>query len=141
MCVLRGLSSVELETALANMNITANVYPDNKIPQHSINAGIVNLDHNWQPGTHWQAFKRTTDEFIAFDSLGKPADDHIRLHADTYAEGVPYREIRLKLQPMNSVLCGHWCLWFLRDHEGLLKAVKGKTPEECEAIILCQIVN
>ena len=124
---------------LDRLGVKADVYPDNRIPQSPIRAGIVNLDHSWQPGTHWQAFKWTNNEFITFDSLGKPADDHIRLHGDTYAEGVPYREIRLKLQPMNSVLCGYWCLWFLKDHKELLKAVKGKTEEECEAIMLNRI--
>lgn len=75
--------------------------------------GIVNLDSNNGPGTHWVAYKKRNNQLIYFDSFGdlQPPKELIayfgndcRIHYNHNA-----------YQSYNSVKCGHLCLSFLYE--------------------------
>ena len=67
--------------------------------QWTSNCGIINLDSNNGPGTHWVCY---VDSFY-FDPFGLPPPENIlcikRYNTSQYQEKI-------------SVLCGYFCLFF-----------------------------
>lgn len=90
----------------------------NKLPKkiRKNECGIINLDNDDGPGTHWTAYKRKndsrTDYFDSFGNLRPPIEAmkyfrsrgpcQIFYNHDTY-------------QTYNSVNCGQLCLYFLSE--------------------------
>lgn len=78
-------------------------------PPQQNECGIINLDTNQGPGTHWVAYKKTNNSAVYFDSFGslKPPRELVRYLSCkiTYNSEV--------YQTYNTVNCGHLCLEFL----------------------------
>jgi len=86
---------------------------------------IMNLDDTSGNGTHWVArFKSGNDKFY-FDSFGLPPPTELNnyLNSDVF---YPTEQ----LQPRQEVLCGHLCLFVLKEMQ------KGKGLQEINKQIL-----
>ena len=74
--------------------------------------GIINLDDSFGGGTHWVAYKFFSSSVKAcfyFDSLGlPPPQEFIR-----YSSGIEINYNISEIQPRDSVICGHLCLYVL----------------------------
>lgn len=76
--------------------------------------GIVNLDDEVGPGTHWTAYVKQSKNIIYFDSIGhlKPPPEVIKyFRSDGSKNKIAYNYDRY--QELNSYNCGHLCLRFL----------------------------
>lgn len=76
-------------------------------------SGIINLNDNDGPGTHWTAYKKYKDRIIYFDSFGnlRPPVEAIKYFNSNGQCGVLYNH---KIyQTYNSYNCGHLCLLLL----------------------------
>ena len=72
--------------------------------QWASNCGIINLDSNNGPGTHWACY---VDSFY-FDPFGLPPPENI-LFIQRYNT--------LLCQEKISVLCGYFCLFFIKKFQ------------------------
>lgn len=75
--------------------------------------GIVNLDSNAGPGTHWVCYQKKANLVQYFDSFGdlKPPLELIKYFGRNITIKYNYK----RKQAFNSVACGHLCLQFLRN--------------------------
>lgn len=74
--------------------------------------GIINLDDQQGPGTHWVAYKKLGQRVLYFDSFGdlRPPTEVIN-----YFRGNTVKYNYTRLQDFNTNVCGHLCLKFLYD--------------------------
>ena len=73
--------------------------------------GIINLaDSDDSIGTHWVAYYKNIDLKIYFDSYGFPPP----LELIYYLKDVTKSNI-YQIQPNNTVICGHLCLYVLKS--------------------------
>ena len=76
---------------------------------------IINLDDTEGPGTHWVAVKITADFVNYFDSFGmQPPQELINL---CYTFNKLYKYESNQFQDLSSVLCGYYCLYFLKEFD------------------------
>lgn len=89
----------------------------NSLPRkiHKIESGIINLDNNDGPGTHWTAYKKTETEIFYFDSFGnlRPPLEALVYFQSNGPSKVFYNYDMY--QDFNNFNCGHLCLQFLSD--------------------------
>lgn len=80
---------------------------------HNNESGIINLDSEEGPGTHWTAYKKNGKEAVYFDSYGnlKPPRKLINYLNTNGLCKILYNNEQLQL--FNSFNCGHLCLKFL----------------------------
>ena len=71
--------------------------------------GILNLADD-PPGTHWVAFFRNNNRNIYFDSYGIQPP----LEIIDYLKDPVYYSTE-KIQPNGTILCGHLCLYVLKE--------------------------
>ena len=77
--------------------------------------GIVNLDNNIGPGTHWVAY-RNIDRFCEyFDSFGLMMPSEVKKYMTTSGKQLEYSGD--EIQERDSVLCGYWCLYYLLERQ------------------------
>ena len=77
--------------------------------------GIVNLDNNIGPGTHWVAY-RNIDRFCEyFDSFGLMMPSEVKKYMATSGKQLEYSGD--EIQERDSVLCGYWCLYYLLERQ------------------------
>ena len=77
--------------------------------------GIVNLDDNQGPGTHWVCY-RNIDSFVEyFDPFGLIMPDEIYHYLLTSGKKRIYSQD--EIQNRDSVLCGYWCLYYLNERQ------------------------
>lgn len=78
--------------------------------------GIVNLDDDNGPGTHWVAYFKDKDKVKYFDSFGdlKPPIELVKYFG---AVEITYNYNRY--QNFNSYRCGHLCIKFLKKNASL----------------------
>ena len=70
---------------------------------------IINLDSKIGLGTHWVSVIIEPNKLLYFDSFGLiPPYELINL-------GPKYYYNFLQYQPINSFLCGYYCLYFLNE--------------------------
>jgi len=83
-----------------------------KLPKKALvyESGIVNLDNDSGPGTHWVAYKKRGLLVTYFDSYGdlRPPMELIK-----YFRGSKITYNYDRKQKFNSFNCGHLCLNFL----------------------------
>ena len=76
--------------------------------------GIVNLDTQIGPGTHWVCYRNIEKNFCEyFDSFGLPLPEEIKKYLSTSGKKIIYSKD--EIQERDSVLCGYWCLYFLNE--------------------------
>lgn len=75
-------------------------------------SGIVNLNTNSQPGSHWVSYKKKGHKVAYFDSYGnlKPP-----IELQEYFRGSQINYNHNSHQSYNSYNCGHLCLDFLYE--------------------------
>lgn len=86
-----------------------------KIP-HRIECGIVNLNTSTENGSHWTCYFKDRKTRIYFDSFGQITPLEIQVYLKTKNEcglGVIQRNTDI-VQPINTHICGHLCLFVLR---------------------------
>ena len=72
---------------------------------------IINLDSKIGPGTHWVSVIIEPNKLLYFDSFGLiPPYELINLRSEYYHNFLQY-------QPINSFLCGYYCLYFLNEYK------------------------
>ena len=77
---------------------------------------IINLDDTEGPGTHWVAVNITTDFVNYFDSFGlQPSQELVNL-CYTFDKLCKYESNQF--QDLSSLLCGYYCLYFLKEFVG-----------------------
>lgn len=75
---------------------------------------IINLqDHDEGNGTHWTALVLLKDHAIYYDSFGIVPPKDIRKFVRRYSKNMPILYSTDQVQPLKSVLCGWYCLFFL----------------------------
>ena len=76
---------------------------------------IINLDSKIGLGTHWVSVIIKPNKLLYFDSFGLiPPYELINLRPKYYYNFLQY-------QPINSFLCGYYCLYFLNEFKLLSK--------------------
>ena len=77
---------------------------------------IINLDNTEGPGTHSVAMKISKDHINYFDSFGmQPPQELVNL---CYTFNKLYKYESNQFQDLSSVLCGYFCLYFLKEFNG-----------------------
>lgn len=85
-----------------------------KIPK-TVENGIVNFNTMDQPGSHWVAYFKQGTERIYFDSFGQVTLQEIQNYLKKEGEGAVIQRNTEIVQPFNSVICGHLCLFVLKS--------------------------
>ena len=76
---------------------------------------IINLDSKIGTGTHWVSVIIEPNRLLYFDSFGLiPPYELINLRSEYYYNFLQY-------QPIKSLLCGYYCLYFLNEFNKLEK--------------------
>lgn len=88
------------------------VFMRDTLPKNPWNneCGVVNLDENIGPGTHWVAYRKAGDKVVYFDSFGnlpppKELVDYFR-NCEVYFNYSTF-------QTYNTSYCGQLCIQFL----------------------------
>lgn len=114
-----GLNTFQLRHALSHDDKTQTffdgVFPSDflKNIKNKPKLIIVNTDPSTQPGKHWLLFFLDNDKMEMFDSLGRSIEyysEGIRNFVSRFAKTIKFVDRRI--QPLNSSLCGHYCLYF-----------------------------
>ena len=75
---------------------------------------IINLDSKIGLGTHWVSVIIKSNKLLYFDSFGLiPPYELINLRSKYYYNFLQY-------QPINSFLCGYYCLYFFNEFNKLI---------------------
>lgn len=77
--------------------------------------GVVNLDDNAGPGTHWVAYKKRGSDVEYFDSYGNLRPPKELVSYLCSSKGIKIRYNTTRFQQLGSWNCGHLCLRFLRQ--------------------------
>ena len=93
------------------------VYMRDTLPQtpKKVECGIMNFNTKDQPGSHWVCWSKNKDR-IYFDSFGQITPIEIQKYLKKKSEygcGVIMRNTDI-IQPINTVVCGHLCLFVLK---------------------------
>lgn len=75
--------------------------------------GVINLDEDAGPGTHWVSYYRENKDCFYFDSFGdlQPFREFINYIDRNCIIHYNYK----RFQNYDSVICGHLCVKFLLD--------------------------
>ena len=132
----KPLSNIDLYNWVKKLNIKhfRGVYSRDNLPEmiKEPECGIINLDTQLGPGTHWVCYrnieKGTESPFDPqgskgseapfteyFDSFGLPMAEEISAYLRTGNKKIYYSSD--EIQERNSVLCGYWCLYYLRERQ------------------------
>ena len=77
--------------------------------------GIINLDSQIGPGTHWVAYRNGKNRAEYFDSFGLIMPNEVMIFLMTSGKQIFYSGD--EIQERDSVLCGYWCLHFLLERQ------------------------
>ena len=78
-------------------------------------SGIINLDSQIGPGTHWVCYRNIDKYCEYFDSFGLPMPEEVLTYLSNGGKQIIYSHDQI--QERNSVLCGYWCLYFLYERQ------------------------
>lgn len=114
----RALTNIDLYKYVKLLKIPhfRGVFMRDTLPKsgaHSNECGIMNLDMEAGPGTHWVAYKKSGTNVIYFDSYGnlRPPLELIEYLQHNSPCHLMYNHENL--QSFNAINCGHLCLRFL----------------------------
>ena len=113
------LSNFQLIDAAKKLNLKSfrGAFLRDELPKKSraIECGILNLDAHQvgrtegPAGTHWCCWYKTKNTKFYFDSYGLPPPTELV----NYLKGPVYHNSE-RVQPDNTVFCGHLCLYVLK---------------------------
>lgn len=80
--------------------------------------GIINLDNQEGPGTHWTAYHKKGSQIIYFDSYGnlKPPLEAVK-YFNSASDKVKIKYNHFAYQSYNMYNCGHLCIEFLYSNK------------------------
>jgi len=136
---LKMLSNFDIEDMLKSVDTFAGVFSRDKMPTVSNNrrsglsrseaakrakrsrgtdrdeSGVVNLDDDSGPGTHWVAYIVDKNLPIAFyfDSFGMPPPKEIVRYLHKLSPK-PLAYNSSQIQNISSILCGYYCVYVLK---------------------------
>ena len=116
----KPLSSIDLNKLIKELNIKKfrGVFSRDNLPKRirKEECAIINLDDVSGPGTHWVCW-RNMDEDVCeyFDSFGLSIPFEVEKYLIKSGKNLFHspNEIQERL----SVLCGHWCLYYLIERQ------------------------
>ena len=82
-------------------------------PTHYPVVYVVNTDNHNRPGKHWTVFVCQKNQCDFFDSYGCPPDIYGKEFADFSQRYGTFKHQPRWLQGLTSVVCGHYCLFYL----------------------------
>ena len=88
------------------------VLPD-RIKRNEV--GIINLDSQIGPGTHWVAYRNNKNGSEYFDSFGLIMPNKEMKYLMISGKQIFYSGD--EIQERDSVLCGYWCLYYLLERQ------------------------
>ena len=88
------------------------VLPD-RIKRNEV--GIINLDSQIGPGTHWVAYRNNKNGSQYFDSFGLIMPNEVMKYLMISGKQIFYSGD--EIQERDSVLCGYWCLYYLLERQ------------------------
>ena len=93
------------------------IYSRNERPKkNEKECGIVNLDDNQGPGTHWVCYRNLENNFVEyFDPFGLIMPHKVYQYLFSSGKRLIYSQD--ELQNRDSVLCGYWCLYYLNERQ------------------------
>ena len=83
---------------------------------HEIESGIVNFNTSLEAGSHWVCYYKIQKERLYFDSYGQTILTEVQMYLKSETEkgkAVIQRNTDV-VQPYNSNICGHLCLFVLK---------------------------
>jgi len=110
----RPLTNFDLEKKLSSVSSFVGVFMRDQLTskrRRKCECGIVNLNTQSQPGSHWVAYYVRGTNAVYFDSYGnlRPPPEIVNyLGKDTI---IAYNDTQY--QSFNSVICGHLCIAFI----------------------------
>ena len=115
----KALSNIDILDWVNKLGIKQfrGVYSRDNLPakMNKKECGIINLDSQIGPGTHW-VFYRNIDKYCEyFDSFGLPMPEEVLTYLSTGGKQIIYSYD--EIQERNSVLCGYWCLYFSYERQ------------------------
>lgn len=119
----KALSNRDLENLVKDPNFRGWFMRDqlkDKIPKE-IESGILNLDHSKNPGTHWVCWIKNKNLIIYFDSYGTSIPLELLFYL---RKAKNYQKVycsTLKVQPDNTVICGHLCVYVINEQPKTLE--------------------
>ena len=116
--VNKQLSNFDLFDWIKKLGIKhfRDIYSRDKLPKKiKKECGIVNLDDNQGPGTHWVGY-RNIDSFVEyFDPFGLIMLREIYQYLLTSGKKLIYSQD--EIENRDSVLCGCWSLYYLNERQ------------------------
>lgn len=115
----RPLSNFDFEKFTKKLKIPhfRGVFMRNSFPKkvNKNEFGVINLDDENGPGTHWTAYKKIGKSIEYFDSYGnlKPPIEAIRYFNSNGPCSILYNHDANQFLEMKDYHCGHLCLAFL----------------------------
>ena len=113
----RALSNIELKkyVKLYSIKYFRNVFMQDALPfkiSRQNECGIINLDRNDGPGTHWVAYRKTKNVIKYFDPAGNlaPPPKIVEYFHSRGPVNISYNYNQRQYKTYN---CGHLCLEFL----------------------------
>ena len=76
--------------------------------------GIINLDDINGPGTLWVCYRNDEITYY-FDPFGLTLLKEVKRYFKT--SGLPIIYSPDEIQERNSILCGYWCLYYLKERQ------------------------
>ena len=100
------------------------IYSGDNLPQKmkKDEVGIINLDSQIGPGTHWVAYRNGDKYAEYFDSFGLIMPKEIMQFMSTSGKRLMYSGN--EIQERDSVLCGYWCLYYLFERQKVTSILK-----------------
>ena len=115
----KALSNIDILDWVNKLGIKQfrGVYSRDNLPakMNKKECGIINLDSQIGPGTHWVCYRNIDKYCEYFDSFGLPMPEEVLTYLSTGGKQIIYSHD--EIQERNSVLCGYWCLYFLHERQ------------------------
>ena len=112
------LSNFDLEKWIDDLGIKyfRSIYSRYRLPDRirKKECGIINLDSIEGQGTHWVCYRNIDKQMVEyFDPFGLIMPHEIHHYLATSGKKVIFSQD--EIQNRDTVLCGYWCLYYLKD--------------------------
>ena len=115
----KPLSNIDLLNWVKKLGIKhfRGIYSRDALPPKMLKneVGIINLDSQIGPGTHWVAYRNGEKHAEYFDSFGLIMPNEVMNYLGTSGKKKFYSGD--EIQERDSVLCGYWDLYYLLERQ------------------------
>ena len=115
----KPLSNIDLLNWVKKLGIKhfRGIYSRDALPPKMLKneVGIINLDSQIGPGTHWVAYRNGEKHAEYFDSFGLIMPNEVMNYLGTSGKKIFYSGD--EIQERDSVLCGYWDLYYLLERQ------------------------